>query len=145
MLPIDIYPGDPINNFLSDFSTLNYLNHIGQSQPHYRYILNHDQQNRWKERIDSTNILPSVLFFASLVPIFFHKRIPKLKNFTTKKARFGFAILFLAVPISVGSYFSNSFQSEVMQSYKLHEADFKKYRLTGDYRIMNDKLRVIDI
>jgi high-affinity K+ transport system ATPase subunit B len=50
--------------------------------------------------------LPATLFVGALIPIIFHKKIPKLKNFTSIKARVLFALLYLAIPVTVGGFIS---------------------------------------
>lgn len=88
-----------------------------------------------------TSYLPAVLFVGSLIPIIFHKRIPKLKNFTSIKARVLFGLLFLAVPVGVGAYISASSESDIARNYELHFEEFKKYRSTGDPTYMNKQLK----
>jgi hypothetical protein len=64
--------------------------------------------------------VPASLFIASLIPIIFHKKIPKLKNFTSVKARILFALLYMIFPVGAGTFISFTSQNEIMMKYQLN-------------------------
>lgn len=104
MLLRDRYVEDPVLQFFPDFSILSYVSHLAGLKPYYRYMMTKDEQEKWNDRL--TSYLPAVLFVGALVPIIFHKKIPKLKNFTSIKARVLFGLVFLCIPIFAGGYIS---------------------------------------
>ena len=81
------------------------------------------------------------LLVVSLLPIVFHKRIPKLKNYPSWKARVPLALLYLMVPMTVGGYLSNKVQAEVGMKYQLNMKEFMQYRLTGDVTYINPEIK----
>ena len=50
--------------------------------------------------------MPGVLFTAAIAAIIFHKRIPKLRNFTSTKARVLFGLLWLSTPFIPAFYYA---------------------------------------
>lgn len=50
--------------------------------------------------------MPGVLFVAAIAAIIFHKRIPKIKNFTSTKARVLFGLLWLSTPVIPTLYYA---------------------------------------
>jgi hypothetical protein len=95
---------DTVIQYFSDFSIINYVSHLAGLKPYYRYIMSAEEQAKWKDKLNT--YLPATLFVGDLIPIIFHKKIPKLNKFTSKKARVLFAMLFLAIPIGVGGFIS---------------------------------------
>ena len=77
------------------------------------------------------------------MPIIFHKRIPKLKEYTSKKARFFFGILFLSIPIITSSVIYGSSQTKIKEHFQKKEEAFKLYRLTGDITKINPNIQFI--
>lgn len=67
-----------------------------------------------------TSYVPALLFFGALVPIIFHKRIPKIKNFTSVKARVLFGLLYMVFPIAAGVYISATSEAEIARNYQLN-------------------------
>jgi hypothetical protein len=49
------------------------------------------------------NIVAGV-FTVMLIPIIFHKKIPGLKRFTSKKARFFWGFGFIFIPTNIANY-----------------------------------------
>lgn len=146
MLLRDKYQGDPVVKYFPDFSIVKYLQHISATKPYYSLIFNQSQAEKWKSEQSYTNNWVFATFCLFLVPVIFHKRIPGLKRFTSKKARFFFGLLFIFVPPSIVSqYFSTSFEKKIQQSYQLHGDDFVKYRMTGDILRINDQIKFADI
>lgn len=92
MLLRDRYIEDTAMQFFPDFSMNNYLSHLmklkASLQIHY---VRRNTEKIWNNKLSS--VVPASLFIASLIPIIFHKKIPKLRNFTSVKARISFALL----------------------------------------------------
>jgi len=142
MLLRDLYVEDSILPLLPDFTVSNYLMQInGAPKPYYKYISNKQDVNEING--GALQNLPPALFLTSLIPIFFHKRIPKLKNFTSKKARFLFGLLFLTIPITISGLIYAQSESKIMNKYQYHLEEFKRYRLTGDVTYMNPNIQFI--
>ena len=81
-----------------------------------------------------------------MIPIVFHKRIPGLKSFTSRKGRILFGLFFLFVPTNIVNFFiSRGLEGKVQQSYQLNGEDFKRYRMNGDITLMNNNIRFLDI
>jgi hypothetical protein len=106
MLLRDRYIEDPVMQLFPDFGIINYVSHLAGLKPYYKYIMTKDESMRWNDKL--TSYLPATLFVFSLIPIIFHKKIPKLNKFTSIKARVLFALFFLAIPVAAGGYISAS-------------------------------------
>ncbi len=110
MLVRDKYQGDVVTKYFPDFSIVKNLEHISAIKPYYSLAFNQDQAQKWKAEQSYTNNWVFATFCVCLMPIFFHKKIPGLKRFTSKKARVLFGLLFVFVPPSIVSqYFSSGF------------------------------------
>lgn len=142
MLLRDRYSEDTVLQFFPDFTILSFISHLAGLKPYYKYILPKDEQQKWNNKL--TSYVPAVLFVGALIPMIFHKRIPKLKNFTSVKARILFGLLYLTIPIGAGTYISASSQAEIARKYQAELEDFKKYRQSGDPTYMNKKLVFIE-
>lgn len=111
MLPRNIYAGDPVIEYFPDYSVLNFFSHLAGIKPAYKFAMTPNEAEKWMSKLSSTNNLPMFLLVLAVLPIVFHKRIPKLKNYTGWKVRVPLSLLYLSVPTIAGGYLSNKVQN----------------------------------
>ena len=104
MLLRDHYAGDPAIEFFPDYSAINFMVHLTQAKPFYRYAFTVDEQERWKDKFSVPSYISSTLFFIALGLTFFHKRIPKIKNISGWKKRVPLTLLYFSFPFAISLY-----------------------------------------
>jgi hypothetical protein len=113
MLMRDKYMGDPVAKYFPDTSIVKYLEHISFAKPYYKWVWNEGQEERWRNMNTSTNNWVFAVLCLCVVPIVFHKKIPGLKKFTSRKARVLWGLLFLCIPGFVSQFFSSRYQAQI--------------------------------
>jgi hypothetical protein len=104
MLPRDVYPQDSIHRLIPDYSYEKYLHHLRGSKPYYRYAVTKEEQREWADKeMPISRIILQILAIGGII---FHKRIPVLKNYKSRKARVFFGFIFLGVTLVPSAIFA---------------------------------------
>ena len=85
------------------------------------------------------------MFLVSLVPVIFHKKLPVLKKFTSKKARVLWGVGFIFIPANIaGGLIGRSATAEATTSYQLNLMDFRQYRQNKDITQINPDIKLAE-
>ena len=87
----------------------------------------------------------SILFTAGLAAAIFYKRIPGIRNFTSKKARVLWSSFFLFVPSGTFSFLINMYSSnDIELGFMKNKENFGRYMATKDITKINPDVRMVD-
>jgi hypothetical protein len=121
MLPRDLHQADQIEKHFPDYSFYSFHYHAFSNKPYYKYIqFGNDNE---KSRAFLKMLICYLICGCGIV---FHKRIPKLRNFTTKKARLLFGLLFVGTASVFASVTSSALVLNLKREYRLNVKLFKK-------------------
>ena len=103
------------------------------ARPYYHLIFNEQERQRWQGRFNSINNIIFSIFLVSLLPIFFHKRLPVLKRYTSRTSRVLFGVAWVFLPANlVGALLGRDRNQEMLMSYNLNMREFKRYQENKD-------------
>lgn len=132
------YPKVGLDSFANRFD-------IRNGKPHYISIFKKQERDNFDSILRWNSTIAISVLTLSLIPVIFYKRIPKLRNFTSKKARVLWSMFFIFVPASIANAFQTKALTDFIQRrWYLRGEDFIKYKLTGDLHKINDEARLVD-
>ena len=144
MLERDKYTQDETLKYHPDFTMLSFVNTYSGLNPTIApYLPEQVASIRSNSAISVYG--SSSLFLLGVAGAVFYKRLPWIKRFTSKKARFLWSAFFILIPSGVFSAFWNAYTaSDVEMKFAKNSQNFAMFKASGDITKLNPNVRMVE-